>query len=517
MAQNVAAIAEGRPDDPALIDERGTTSWCELDGRVNRLIHALREAGLGKGSTVAVLMGNRREYFEILSACSHAAMLTVPINWHFSAEEVTYVLENSDAQALITDERFSELALGASRGNDRLAARALTGVDDLDGLISYETLLAGASAEEPEEQGEGGVMFYTSGTTGRPKGVRRLGDLGGPLTRGQVTAQGMSMTLGIPAGGTTLLCGPLYHSAQWAFSYLPLGAGNAVVMTDRFDAQDVLELIDQHRVTNIHLVPTQFIRLLRVDADQRRAFSGDSLVTVLHGAAPCPRATKQQMIDWWGPVISEYYGGTEGAVVSIIGSQDWQEKPGSVGKPLPIVEVRILDSDGQDCAAGESGQIYIRSMMAPDFEYHGEPEKTSEAHLEPGVFTMGDIGYLDEHGFLYLTDRKIDMIISGGVNIYPAEIEQVLGDHEAVGDVAVIGIPDEEFGEQVKAIIEVLDGFQASEELTAELIAYCRERLAGYKAPKTIDYTDSLPRHPTGKLYKRLLRDPYWEGHERRI
>jgi long-chain acyl-CoA synthetase len=323
--------------------------------------------------------------------------------------------------------------------------------------------------------------------------------------------------LGTPDAGRTLLCGPLYHSAQWAFSNFPLGAGSSVVMRHKFDAAETLELIDAHEITNVHLVPTQFIRMLKLPEEQRNAFDGSSLRIVWHGAAPCPPDVKRRMIEWWGPIVTEYYGGTEGAIVSLIGAQEWLAHPTSVGKPVATIDVLVVDDAGRACETGQSGNLYLKSKIGMDFEYHKEPEKTAGAHLEPGVFTLGDIGFFDEEGYLHLSDRKIDMIISGGVNIYPAEIEGVLIGHTAVRDVAVFGIPDEEFGEQVKAAVELAPGHAASPELAEELMAYCRDHLAGYKTPRSIDFEEQLPRHPTGKLYKRLLRDPYWEGMERRI
>jgi long-chain acyl-CoA synthetase len=323
--------------------------------------------------------------------------------------------------------------------------------------------------------------------------------------------------LGMPEAGRTLLVGPVYHSAQWAFSFLPLLAGNAVVMRHGFDAEETLDLIDDHEITNIHLVPTQFVRLLRVDEERRERFDGSSLQAVWHGAAPCSPDTKRAMIAWWGEKISEYYGSTESAIISTISAAEWLERPGSLGQPLPNLEVRVVKEDGSVAAAGESGQLYFRNQMGTDFEYHKDPEKTKAAHLEPGVFSVGDIGYLDPDGYLYMSDRKIDMIISGGVNIYPAEIEGVLVAHSSVADAAVFGIPNEEFGEEVKAAVELLPGFSASEELAETLRAHCRDHLAGYKTPRSVDFEDELPRHPTGKLYKRILRDRYWEGHARKI
>jgi long-chain acyl-CoA synthetase len=517
VAELIRAACELRGDDaPALVDERGTVSWAQFDERVNRLVHALRERGLEQGDAVAVLAGNRSEYFEVFAACAHASLLAVPINWHFVAEEVRYVLENSGARALVVGPLFADLGREASDGLDALRMRAVLGGEAAGDLESYEEVLGAARSEEPAEQGQGGPMFYTSGTTGHPKGVRRLGDLGTPVAQSRMMSQGFSMMTGSPEKGVALLCGPVYHSAQWAFSYLPLVGGSTVVMRHRFDPAETLRLIDQHRVTNVHLVPTQFVRLLRLDDGTRASFDGSSLKIVWHGAAPCPPEVKRRMIDWWGPVITEYYGGTEGAIVSLISSSEWLERPASVGKPVPVAEVSVLDEKGEACDAGTPGQIWIRSMMAADFEYHGDPDKTEAAHREAGVFTMGDVGYFDDDGYLFLSDRKTDMIISGGVNIYPAEIERVLADHPAVGDVAVFGIPDEEFGEQVKAVVEPEAGHEGDETLEAELTTYCRERLAGYKVPRSVDFQE-LPRTATGKLQKRLLREPYWSGIDRRI
>jgi long-chain acyl-CoA synthetase len=519
MAQLLAPIAVRRGDAPALIDESGETSWRDFDLRVNRLIHALRARGLPVGSRIAVVSGNRREYFEVLCAAAHAGWIVVPVNWHFAAEEVSYVLENSDARVLVADVRFQELAETAVCGNDAVETRLLVGGPPGGGFEAYEDFLASGSPDEPADQGLGGVMFYTSGTTGRPKGVisSTYAQAGGPLTVMEMMFKGFAGMLGIPEDGVTLLAGPLYHSAQWAFSMFPLGSGSTIVMRHKFDAAETLELIDRHGVTNVHLVPTQFIRMLRLAPEVREAFSGASLKAVWHGGAPCPEGVKREMIGWWGPVVTEYYGGTEGAIVSLISAEEWLERPHSVGRPVGTVEVRVVDEEGRRCPAGQPGQIYLKSRIGMDFEYHKEPEKTAGAHLGPGVFTLGDVGYLDDEGYLHLSDRKIDMIISGGVNIYPAEIESVLSDHPKVRDVAVFGIPHEEFGEQVKAAVELVDDCQPSDELADELIATCRERLAGYKAPRSVDFLDALPRHPTGKLYKRLLRDPYWEGHTRKI
>ncbi|MEE4300553.1 MAG: AMP-binding protein [Pseudomonadales bacterium] len=521
MARMTAKHAASHAQAAALVDEHGTTSWGEFDARVNRLVHALRGAGLAPGDVFATFCGNRREFFEIMTAAAHGGWLFVPVNWHFTAEELAYVVDNSDSKLLFADARFEAVVREAVAREDfpALPEPVLIGADAAhDGFTDYEAFLATGSDAEPADQCMGGPMFYTSGTTGRPKGVRSKSQPpGGPIEVLEMMSAGMPGMLQLPEGGTTLLCGPVYHSAQWAFSFLPLMNGSAVVMHHRFDAAEVLRAIDAHRVTNVHLVPTQFHRLLKLDPETREAFDGSSLVAVWHGAAPCPPDAKRRMLEWWGPVVHEYYGSTEGSIVSVCPAEQWLAKPGSLGRPVPIVEVRIVKEDGSPAGPGESGQIYVKHLMGSDFEYHKEPEKTASAHLEPGVFTFGDVGYLDEDGDLFMSDRKIDMIISGGVNIYPAEIEGVLTSHPAVADAAVFGIPNEEFGEEVKAAVELVPGQVGSAALAAELVAHVRAHLAGYKAPKSVDFEAALPRHPTGKLYKRLLRDRYWQDAGRAI
>jgi long-chain acyl-CoA synthetase len=505
MAQLIADHLD-KADEPALIDAAGTTTWGELNTRVNQLINHLRTAGIEPGERVALLSGNRREVFEVLLACGHAGWLTVPINWHFAADEVEYVIENSGAKHLIVDPVFAGLAAEVT------VPRLTFGEGG-----SYEQALGASSADEPGEQMLGGVMFYTSGTTGRPKGVMNTAFGAGVPPEVMKLIAGSMVNVGLPAGGRTLLCGPHYHSAQWAFSYMPMINGSTVVLQDRFVPEQTLELIDEHQVTNVHLVPTQFVRLLRVDDERRAAFRGESLQLVLHGAAPCSPDIKRQMLEWWGPKISEYYGATEGGVVSMITGEEWLRKPGSVGPAMPICEIKIVPDDGTDAAPFTEGVIHVRNKMGTDFEYLGEPEKTAEAHREPGYFTLGDIGYLDDDGYLYLSDRKIDMIISGGVNIYPAEIEGVLVTHPSVVDVAVFGIPNEEFGEEVKAAVQLAEGTTWTAELGADLDQFARQRLAGYKAPRSYDVVAEMPRSDAGKLIKRQLRNPYWEAAGRKI
>ena len=522
MATLTAPFAAERGDEAALIDERGETTWRDFDTRVNRLVNGLRVAGLAAGDTLAVVVGNRREWFETAMACAHGGWTYVPVNWHWVADELAYVLADAGVDAVVAEGRYAD-AVGAALADERATrVRLVVAIDAPDlttgvPVVDYEQLVAGAAASEPDEPRLGGPMFYTSGTTGRPKGVR-----GALLGNSDLPPEVMALVAGgfnafFPVPGRTLLCGPFYHSAQYAFSFLPLIAGSSVVMQHKYDAAGVLELIDRHGVTNTHLVPTQMKRLVDLPDSVKRSFDGSSLAVVLHGAAPCSPAVKRALIDWWGPRITEYYGSTEGSVVSMISSEEWLAKGGSVGRPLDSVDVLVIDDDGNEVPVGEQGTLYFRNKMGMAFEYHNDPEKTAAVHLAPGVATSGDIGYVDADGYLWLSDRRIDMIISGGVNIYPAEIEGVLQGHPDVADAAVIGVPDEEYGEQVKAIVQPTSGVDASPDLARRLVAHCRELLAGYKAPKSVDFVAEIPRSAAGKIQKRPLRDPYWVGHDRRI
>jgi len=513
------AFVADRGGDLALADDTGTSTWAELAERVTRLAHALTDAGLTPGDTFALMMGNRREAFEAFWAAAHLGTTYVPVNWHWTADELAYVLEDAGCKVLVVDERFAEVA-EAALADDRAASVDLalvTGTEDRGRLRSYETVLAASSPDDLDVALLGGPMFYTSGTTGRPKGVR------GMLAGGaDVPSEVLQLIAGavadfVPTPGVTLLAGPVYHSAQWAFSMLPMVAGSAVVMRHKFDPAETVRLVDEWAITNVHLVPVQFKRLLDLPEPVRAGLDGTSLEAVWHGAAPCPAPWKQAMIDWLGPKVHEYYGSTEGAFISTIRAEDWVRKGGSVGRPLPIMEVLVIGEDDEPVPPGEAGTLYFRSALGSDFEYHNDPDKTAAAHREPGVFTTGDVGYLDDEGYLWLSDRKIDMVISGGVNIYPAEIETVLAEHPSVADVAVIGVPDEEYGEAVKAVIQPVDGVTGDDALAEELIALCREKLAGYKRPKSIDWTDALPRSEAGKLLKRQVRAPYWEGTGRSI
>jgi len=520
-------LVELRGDEPAVVDERRSTSWRELDDRVERLVHALRGRGLGVGDRIVAILGNQAELVELSLACALGGWVLVPLNWHGVAREVAYVLQDATPAAVVADERFAAVMVAAlAAAETQVGVRIWVGDRVVGDGESWEDVVASADPGGIGDATKGGPMFYTSGTTGNPKGVRSaLSSVGGPPELLTLMAHSMGPVLGVtPLGAagpddrhTQLVCGPMYHSAQWVFGVFTLLCGSTVVLQHRFDAAGVLDLVDRHGVTNVHLVPTQMSRLLDLPAERRAAFDGGSLRSVLHGAAPCPPAVKRAMIDWWGPIVSEYYGGTEGGFLAVISADEWLERPGSVGRPTPIIEIRIVGPDGEDVGPGESGEIWFRNVMGSDFEYHNAPEKTASAHRDGGFGTLGDIGFLDADGYLFLSDRKIDMVVSGGVNIYPAEVEGVLAAHPAVADVAVFGIPHDEMGEAVHAALALREGVAWSEDLEAALETWCREHLAGFKRPRSFEVHPSLPRTEAGKLGKRELREPWWADRSRAI
>jgi len=524
----LAPVVDARGSQPAVIDERCTTSWIELDEQVTRLVHALRARGLGVGDTVVAMLGNQVELVVTSLACAHGGWAMVPVNWHWVAREVAYVLDDADVAALVVDARWADVATDAlaragSAGElTRLRAQILVGEPPVAGFEQWDELLAAASTDEIEDPQRGGPMFYTSGTTGWPKGVRStLSTTGGPPEMLTLIAHSIGPTIDVPpdeaAERVQLVCGPMYHSAQWVFAIAPLVCGATLVLQQRFDAEAVLDAFDRHGVTNTHLVPTQLVRLLDVPDGRRAALDGGSLRSIIHGAAPCAPSVKRRMIEWVGPKITEYYGGTEGGFLAMITAEEWLERPGSVGRPMEVIEVVIIGADGEPAEVGQPGEIWFRSLLGSDFEYHKAPDKTASAHREGGFGTLGDVGYLDADGYLFLSDRKIDMIVSGGVNIYPAEIEHALAEHPAIADVAVFGVPNEEMGESVHAALALRAGFEWSDALQAELDDFCRERVAGYKRPRSYEVHGELPRSEAGKLTKRVLRDPWWADADRAI
>jgi acyl-CoA synthetase (AMP-forming)/AMP-acid ligase II len=449
---------------------------------------------------VAFVLGNRRETFEALLACVHTGVVAVPVNWRLTAPEIGYLLADSGSRGVLTETAYQATVAEAVRGSG--IEPALSVVVDAAGLDGLPTAPAGDPCS-------GAVLLYTSGTTGQPKGVvNPVLQAGAPMERVALTTAGIGGALGIPEGGRALLVGPWYHSAQLFFSQFPLLRGCTLVMRQRFDPAEVLDLIDRERIGVTHLVPTQFVRLLRADPAARAAFRGDSLERVWHGGGPCPPDVKRAMIDWWGPVLLEYYAATEAGIATVIDSAAWLKKPGSVGTPMPPTEIVVVGPDGAPVPTGSEGRVCVRRPPGRGFRYHNAPDKTAAAHVAPDTFTVGDVGYLDDDGYLFLTARSVEIIVTGGVNVYPAEVESALLVHPAVRDAAVIGVPDDEFGEQVKALVEVEPG---AEVTAAELDGHCRARLAGFKVPRSYDMVPELPREPTGKLSKAALRERYWQ------
>jgi long-chain acyl-CoA synthetase len=502
------AYVESRGDQPAvLMGESGVVvTYRELDHRSKQVARLLREAGLRPGDHVAILLENHPRYFEIVWGAQRAGLYTTPINWHLKPEEVGYIVEDCEATALVTSKALAEIAVGLGKHLDRVKLRLM--IDGTaPGFDAYEEAIARQPAESFADETEGAIMFYSSGTTGRPKGIKP------PLSGAAFGAVSGGLTLlfqfkyGFTPDSVYLCPAPLYHAAPMGWSTSVQRLGGTVVLMERFDAAKALALIERHRVTHAQFVPTHFVRMLKLPAEDRRRFDVSSLQKAIHAAAPCPIDVKREMLAWWGPVIEEYYAGSEGNGFCAIGAEEWLAHPGSVGKPL-LGKLHILDEQGSELPPGEAGQIWFESDVR--FEYHNDPKKTSEAFNSRGWSSLGDIGYLDADGFLFLTDRASHMIISGGVNIYPQEVENELVMHPAVADVAVIGVPHPEMGEQVKAVVVPAEGSRPGPALEAELVAFSRARIAHYKCPTSVDFVDTLPRLPTGKLRKAELRKRYW-------
>jgi long-chain acyl-CoA synthetase len=490
------------PHAPALIGEEGRLSFSELNARGNRFARLLRDRGLRAGDTLAMLCNNSFEFVETVVATRRIGVRLTPINFHLGADEVAYILRDCDAKVFVAAGRFADVAARAARGIPAIHTRiALTG--EIPEFERYRALVHDYSEADIEAPVLGVNMLYTSGSTGKPKGVARpsappVGRVTNAIYRG-----------GYRPGEDLHLCtGPLYHAAPLAYSLIvPFLGGAGVLLMDGWDAERSLRLIEEHCVTHTHMVPTMFHRWLALPAEVRERFELSSLRYVLHGAAPCPVDVKRSLIEWLGPVVFEYYGATEG-VGTFVDSETWLKKPGTVGQPDPRDHIKILDDEGRELPPGASGTIYLKSPDTTRFAYHKDAEKTANA-FRGDYFTVGDIGYLDDAGYLYLTDRSANLIISGGVNIYPAEVDAVLQSHPAVHDVAVIGVPNPEWGEEVKAVVELEPGHAASPELERALIEYCRAQLAHFKCPRSIDFVAQLPRYDSGKLSKHALREQY--------
>jgi acyl-CoA synthetase (AMP-forming)/AMP-acid ligase II len=508
--------AAANPDKPAVImaGSGEVITYAQLDEEANRVAQLFHAAGLRAGDHVAFCLENHPRFLSFTWGCHYAGLIYTAMSSRLTTEEMEYIINNCEAKAFVTSSYKREQAAELTDKMPNVATRLMMdGV--IEGYESYEAAVASSPAEPIEGRLAGFDMLYSSGTTGMPKGVK-------PDTEQvllEESEHGVAGLLGLLFGMTAdkvyLSPAPLYHAAPLRFCMGTMVHGATVVVMERFDPEEYLKAVESYKVTHSQVVPTMFVRMLKLAPEVRASYDVSSLETVIHAAAPCPVAVKEQMIDWFGPVIHEYYAGTEGNGFVYCNSEMWLGHKGTVGMPINCT-VHIVGDDGEEVAGvGEEGTIYFEG--ASTFEYHGDEEKTKASRHPLGWSTLGDVGKLDEDGFLYLTDRKAYMIITGGVNVYPQEAENILTMHPKVFDVAVIGVPNTDFGEEVKAIVQLAAGVEASDEVARELIAFCKEHLADVKCPRTIDFRGELPRHPTGKLYKRLLKDEFWAGHESRI
>jgi long-chain acyl-CoA synthetase len=485
-------------------------TYAELEAESNRAAHLFRDHGLNPGDGVAILLENHPRFLQIAWGAQRAGLYFTPISILFQQREIDYILINSDVKILVTSP--AHLARVSPGAVDSLSVFVVDRDQD-DGFPDWAAAVARFPASPIDDECEGAEMIYSSGTTGQPKGVRF------PLARAPLgTVSELFRTRvkmhGVDENTRYLSTAPLYHSAPLRYNLMVTRLGGTAVIMEKFDPERALQLIEAHRITHSQWVPTMFVRMLRLPPAVRGRYDVSSLRYVIHAAAPCPIEIKRQMIDWLGPVLYEYYSGTEANGSTAITTEEWLSHKGSVGRAIHG-EVHILDDDGNELPEGQVGTVYFAN--GSDFSYYKDPEKTAAAKTAQGWSTLGDMGFLDGDGYLYLRDRKSFMIISGGVNIYPQEIEDVLITHPRVADVAVFGIPNDEYGEEVKAVVQPTNPGDAGEALARELIAWCRERISHLKCPRSIDFESELPRHPTGKLYKRKLRDRYWRLKESRI
>jgi len=504
-----SAHARTHPDKPAYIMAYSgeTVTYGELEARSNQGVHLFRKLGLQTGDAIAFFIDNHPRYYELIWAAQRSGLRYTCLSSKLTAGEVEYIVGDCEAKAFIASAATAETALAVA---PKIPGVALYMVGGTAGPFeSLEDARAAMPTTPIADESAGRPMLYSSGTTGRPKGVKRIAP---DAVDNAIDQPNPLANLGMALYGWTpdtvyLSPAPLYHAAPLGWSTAVQAMGGTVVMMERFDAEDALRFIEQYRVTSAQWVPTHFVRMLKLPDGVRERYDMSSLKSVFHAAAPCPVPVKEQMIAWWGPIVHEYYAGTEGNGFCIINSQEWLAHKGSVGRGL-MAQVRICDEDGEPLPPRTEGLVFFEG--GGQFEYHGDPAKTAESRNKHGWTTLGDVGWLDEEGYLYLTDRKSFMIISGGVNIYPQELENVLIGHPKVADAAVVGAPDEEMGEKVVAVIQPMDWADAGDELRAELMAYARQHLSHVKSPRVIDFMAELPRHATGKLYKRLIRDAYW-------
>ena len=505
--------AASQPDALALIiaGTGETVTYAELERRANRGAHALRALGVGIGDTVAVVCDNRPEFFDLFWATQRSGITMVPVSTRLKCDEIAYIAEDSGAQVLLISEYLADTAPELVKLRATMPGlQHILAIGAIEGLPGWGELSAAQPATPITDEANGARMAYSSGTTGRPKGIKNLVPTAGTdPVQPQPGPTLFGKLYGFDENTIYLSPAPLYHASPMGFTTTAQAMGGTVVVMEKFDPETFLALIERYKVTLTQVVPTMFVRLLKLPDDVRAKYDLSSLKAVIHAAAPCPVPVKQAMIEWLGPVIEEFYAGTEGGGFCVVSSAEWLARPGTVGRNI-MGKIHICDDLGNELAIGEIGTIYFSG--GNDFAYHNAAEKTSSAHnpLHPGWVTMGDVGRVDEQGYLFLSDRKDFMIIAGGVNIYPQEVENLLVTHPKVADVAVFGVPNADFGEEVKAVVQPVCWEDAGEALAAELIAWCRERLADVKCPRSLDFEQALPRAETGKLYKKELRARYW-------
>jgi long-chain acyl-CoA synthetase len=509
--------AKIRPHQPAFIMATSgeTVTYAELEARSNRLAHFLRASGLGRLGHYGIFMENNARYVECCSAGERAGLYYTCVNSYLTADEVAYIVDNSESKILITSMAKRDVALQAMAQCPRIErCLVVDGPGEGTRVVNLDAAVRAFPDTPIPDEVLGTAMLYSSGTTGRPKGILRPLPENPPAQQLPI-ADFVSDTWRFRDGTIHLSPAPLYHAAPWLAVALTLRAGGTAIIMEHFDPEQFLALVERYRVTHSVLVPTMFSRMLKLPADVRRRYDVSSLETAIHGAAPCPAQVKEQMIAWWGPIVLEYYAATEGLCMVFCDSSEWLVHRGTVGRVV-LGEVHVLDEDMQPVPTGTPGTLWFKT--ASEFEYFKDPDKTREARSPDGAMsTVGDVGYVDEEGYVYLTDRRTFMIISGGVNIYPQECENLLITHPAVADAAVFGVPNADLGEEVKAVVQPMPGIRPTADFAEELIAFCREHLAHIKCPRSVDFEEALPRLPTGKLYKRLLRDRYWGERTSRI
>lgn len=500
--------AQSQPDKIAymMADSGKGITYRQLEERSNQGAHLFRSLGVQRGDHVAMLLENCTAFMEICWAAQRSGIYFTAISRYLTADEIAYIVRDCGAKVFVTSPQCHDRVANLLDNELKGVKLFMTG-GVKSGFESWEAAREMQPTGRIADEFLGHDMLYSSGTTGRPKGVKR------PLSEDPVDAINPLMRMlcvtgcGMSEKSIYLSPAPLYHAAPLRFNMMVGSLGGTSVIMEHFDAENYLRMVERHRITQSQLVPTMFVRMLKLPEDVRTKYDLSTLKGAIHAAAPCPIDVKQKMIDWWGPILVEYYAGSEGNGVTVSLSKDWLTHRGTVGRAV-VGKLKILDEEGHELPPGEIGSIYFAE--GPVFAYHNDPDKTQRAFNEHGWSTLGDVGYVDEDGFLYLTDRKAYMIISGGVNIYPQETEDVLIGHPEVTDVAVFGVPNEEMGEEVKAVVQPRDMARAGKEFEAELIAFCRERLSPLKCPRSIDFAAELPRTPTGKLVKRHLRDRYW-------